>query len=152
VLAIDDYLPCAPLAEWLPQWLAPRSVGLCGPTTPRAAPRWLRRWLAPLAAADGTRELDALVHLGPFDRPLDDAHVGSALAALALGGAVLDLAFARGWIVRPWRRTSVFDTSAQRFEAWGRLGVGRLEQWVSGDGRGLVVTLGTRLVVSRAEP
>lgn len=146
MLAIDDYLPSAPLAQWLPRWLETRTVGLCGPTTARAAPRSLRRWLGPIAVADATRELDGLVHLGPFDRPLDEALVRSALAALVLGGAVLDLAFARGWIARPWRRTSVFDASARRFETWGRLGVGRLEQWVSDEGRGLVVTLGTRVL------
>ena len=88
--------------------------------------------------------LDGLVHLGPIDRPLDEARVRAELEALALGGAVLDVAFASGLFVRPWRRTAVFNATALRFEAWGRLGVARLEQWVCGDARGMVLTLGTR--------
>jgi hypothetical protein len=144
VLAIDDYLPAASPTRWLPDWLADKTAGLCGPTPAKSGPRPLRRLLAPLAAVDGTR-LDALVHLGPIDRPIDHAHARAALASLAIGGAVLDIAFARGLFVRPWRRTAVFDATALRLEAWGRLGVARLEQWVSGDARGMVLTLGTRL-------
>jgi len=147
VLAIDDYLPTASPTQWLPDWLADKTVGLCGPTPAKSAPRVLRRLLAPFAGDGGTpaAELDALVHLGPIDRRIDDAHARAALEPLALGGAVLDIAFARGLFVRPWRRTAVFDATALRLEAWGRLGVARLEQWVCDDARGMVLTFGTRL-------
>jgi hypothetical protein len=147
VLAIDDYLPCAPVARWLPGWLEGRRVGICGPTLAAAAPRVLRGLLAALPVADGSAdELEALVHLGPFDLPLDADVVARALGSLALGGAVLDIAFARGLFVRPTRRTAVFDATARRFEAWGRLGLARLEQWVTADARGLVITHGVAAV------
>jgi hypothetical protein len=149
VLAIDDYLPCASPATWLPGWLDGRAAATCGPTPPEKGPRVLRRILGALRRVDdegiAAGSLDALVHLGPLDPPLDATHARVALDALALGGAVLDVAFARGLVVRPWRRTAVFDATAARLEAWGRLGVARLEQWVCDDARGMVLTFGTRL-------
>lgn len=149
VLAIDDYLHCAPPATWLPTWLAGRTAATCGPTPVAKAPRVLRRILGALgsvgddAVAPGS--FDALVHLAPVDRPIDAAPARAALEALVLGGALLDVAFARGLVVRPWRRTAVFDATAARLEAWGRLGVAQLEQWVCDDARGMVLTLGTRV-------
>jgi hypothetical protein len=161
VLAIDDYLPTASPTSWLPDWLADKTAALCGPTPAKRGPWPLRRILLALPLATDTRdpdpkanlvpkaELTALVHLGPIDRRIDDAHASAALEVLVLGGAVLDIAFARGLFARPWRRTAVFDATALRLEAWGRLGVAQLEQWVCGDGRGLVITLGTKLASRR---
>ncbi len=134
MLAIDDYLPCASPSTWLPGWLEGRAAATCGPTPVEKGPRALRRILGALGRVGDVSiaagSLDALVHLGPVDRPLDAALARARLDALALGGAVLDVAFA---------------ATAARLEAWGRLGVARLEQWVCDDARGLVLTLGTRL-------
>jgi len=148
VLAIDDYLPCAPVARWLGGWLEGRAVGVCRGTPTLAIPRGLRRWLAPLPDLDSARtgessRLTALLHVAPIDRRIDASRVRTALQSIEIGAPVLDLAFARGLVTRPWRRSAVFDATAHRFEDWARLGIVALEQWVTDDGSGMVITAGT---------
>ena len=148
MLAIDDYLPCAPVGRWLGGWLEGRAVAVCRGTPTLAIPRGLRRWLAPLpdldaARTDASTRFGALVHVGPIDRAIDASRVRTALQSIDLGAAVLDLAFARGLVTRPWRRSAVFDATAHRFEDWARLGLAALEQWVTDDGSGMVITAGT---------
>lgn len=140
--ALDDYLPCPPLTEWLPQRLGDEGVFhvVVGRGAPRPLVRFARRWPL-LGPADRAR---ALVVVGVLERETP-RHLTTQLDA---GTRLVDLAVVGRWRLRE-RLLGIDDrrrtrrATARRLEDWLGIGLVGAQQWVTTDPPDTVVTLGT---------
>lgn len=142
VSALDDYLPCPALMQWLPSRLAGRSVQH---TVAPGAPARLRRLVAqwPAFGADNNSTIDVLIVAATLRKPV----CVDLLRCVAPGTMLVELAAVGGLRVGervfgiPARR-SVRGLTGRRLGAWLEAGLADVEQWLTTDPPDTFVTLG----------